>query len=181
MVEISCCKMSRGKDFYYNYCQTSNISCTKSQNLNVISLVLQLSLSNPLKPSVKAIMKLELELRRQAVLQLHLSDQQFYCLLNCALGWRFHSKKCIWKCRRWNGGHFVQGKMSWTIHMMSQGGHCKGKPWIILRAHKRRSIFRPGWKNSDNDNKKTDGVRDYFYPYLIPWVDSPLWCLFLQS
>ena len=24
----------------------------------------------------------------------------------------FHSWKCIWKCRLWNGGHFVQGEMS---------------------------------------------------------------------
>ena len=25
----------------------------------------------------------------------------------------FHSRKCIWKCRLWNGGYFVQGEMSW--------------------------------------------------------------------
>ena len=25
----------------------------------------------------------------------------------------FRSGKCIWKCRLWNGGHFVQGEMSW--------------------------------------------------------------------
>ena len=33
-------------------CQTSNIRCTKSQNLNVSCLVLQLFLPNPLKPGV---------------------------------------------------------------------------------------------------------------------------------
>ena len=36
-----------------NYRQISNISRTKSQHLNVSSLVLQLSLPNPLKPGVK--------------------------------------------------------------------------------------------------------------------------------
>ena len=36
-----------------NYHQTSNISHTKSPNFNVSRLVLQLSLSNPLKPGVK--------------------------------------------------------------------------------------------------------------------------------
>ena len=35
------------------YCQISNISHTKSQNLNVSCLFLQLSLHNPLKPSAK--------------------------------------------------------------------------------------------------------------------------------
>ena len=38
--------------------QISNISHTKSQNLNVSHLVLQLSLPNPLKPSVKWRMKM---------------------------------------------------------------------------------------------------------------------------
>ena len=40
------------------YCQTSNTRCTKSQNLNVSRLVLQLSLSNPLQPGVKSSMKM---------------------------------------------------------------------------------------------------------------------------
>ena len=73
------------------YRQTSNISCTKSQNLNVSHLVLQLSLANPLKPCVKSRMKMSLEQRRQAMLQQHLSDQQFYCLLRCALYQRLDS------------------------------------------------------------------------------------------
>ena len=34
------------------YCQTSNIRCTKSQNLTVSCLILQLSLPNLLKPDV---------------------------------------------------------------------------------------------------------------------------------
>ena len=52
------------------YRQTSNIRCIKSQNLNVSSLVLQLSLLNPLKPGVKSRKKMY----RQAMLQLPLSD-----------------------------------------------------------------------------------------------------------
>ena len=36
----------------------SNISCTKSQNLNDAHLVLQLTLPNPLKPDVKLRMKM---------------------------------------------------------------------------------------------------------------------------
>ena len=39
------------------YPQISNIRCTKSQNLNVSCLVLQLSLRNLLKPGVKSRMK----------------------------------------------------------------------------------------------------------------------------
>ena len=40
------------------YGQTSNIRCTKSQNLNVSCLVSQLSLLNPLKPGIKSRMKM---------------------------------------------------------------------------------------------------------------------------
>ena len=87
------------------YCQTSNISHTKSQHLNVSRLILQLSLPNPLQPGVKSRMKMESEQRRQAMLQLHLSDQQFYCLLRCSLYWRFEGMynlydnflMCLWK------------------------------------------------------------------------------------
>ena len=39
------------------YRKTSSIGRTKSQNLNVSNLVLQLSLLNPLKPGVKSRMK----------------------------------------------------------------------------------------------------------------------------
>ena len=61
------------------YRQTSNISHTKFQNLNVSRLVLQLSLPNLLKPGVKSRIKMQLEQRRQAMLQLNLGDQQFCC------------------------------------------------------------------------------------------------------
>ena len=71
--------------WFVNYCKISNISCTKSQNFSNFRLLLQLSLPNPLKPSVKLRMKMQLEQHRQAMLQLHLSDQQFYCILRCGL------------------------------------------------------------------------------------------------
>ena len=64
-----------------HYRKTSSICRTKSQNLAVSRVVLQLSLSNPSKPGVKSSMKMQLEQRRQAMLQLHLSDQQSYCTL----------------------------------------------------------------------------------------------------
>ena len=70
------------------YCQTSKISHTKSQNLNVSHFVLQLSWPNLLKPGFKSRMKMYLEQCQQvmsALLQLHVSEQQFYCPLRCVL------------------------------------------------------------------------------------------------
>ena len=54
--------------------QSSDIMHSKSQNLHASYLALQLSLPNPLK------WRIEMQL-----LQLYLSDQQFYCLLRCTL------------------------------------------------------------------------------------------------
>ena len=67
------------------YRKISNIRRTKSTNLNVSRPVVMLSLPSPMKPGVKSRMKMYLEQRRQAMLQLHLSDRQFYCLLRCVL------------------------------------------------------------------------------------------------
>ena len=67
------------------YRKISNIRHTKSQNLNDSHLVLKSSLPNPFKPCVKSRMKMSLEQRRQAMLQLHLSDRQFHCLLRCVI------------------------------------------------------------------------------------------------
>ena len=67
------------------YRKVSNIRRTKSQNLNASRLILSLSLPNPLKPGVKLRMKMWLEQLRQVMLQLHLSYQQFNCLLKCVL------------------------------------------------------------------------------------------------
>ena len=77
------------------YRQTSNISHTTPQNLNVFRLVLQLFLPNPLKPGVTLRMKMYVEQRRQAMLQLHLSDQQIYYLLLFKLR---HILQTLWYC-----------------------------------------------------------------------------------
>ena len=67
------------------YRKTSCISRTKLPNLTVSCLLLQWSLPNPLEPGVKLRMKMWLEQRRKAMLQLHPSYQQIYCLLRCDL------------------------------------------------------------------------------------------------
>ena len=68
-----------------HYRQISNIRGTKSHNLNVSRLVLQLSLPKSLKPGIEMRMWCGLEQHRQEMLQLHLSDHQVCCLLRCAL------------------------------------------------------------------------------------------------
>ena len=68
-----------------NYRHFPNIRRNKFQTLNVSCLVLQLSLPNPLKPGVKPGIKMQLEQRRQTMIQLHLNDQQFHCLLRICL------------------------------------------------------------------------------------------------
>ena len=77
-----------------NYCQVSNIRRTRSQHLKDSRTVLRLSLPNPLKPDIKSIPQIKLEQRLLALLQLHLSDRQFYCLLRCALYW--NHQQCCW-------------------------------------------------------------------------------------
>ena len=72
-----------------NYRKPYSIIRTKYQHLNASRLLLQLSLSKPLKPGVKSRMKMKLEQRRQAMLQLYLSNQQVHCLLICGLFERF--------------------------------------------------------------------------------------------
>ena len=64
---------------------TSNIRGTNSHSVNVSRLVLQLSLRSLLKSGVRSRMRMQLEQGQQAMLQLHLSDQQFSCLLRWAL------------------------------------------------------------------------------------------------
>ena len=51
-------KMAHGPEKRETYRQISNISCTKSQNLNVSCLVLHLSLPSLLKPCIKLRMKM---------------------------------------------------------------------------------------------------------------------------
>ena len=58
---IVCCAstdLTRHATNPQHYRKTSSISRTKSHNLNVSNLVLQLSLFNPLKPGVKSRMKM---------------------------------------------------------------------------------------------------------------------------
>ena len=59
------------------------LDAPKSPNLNVSRLVSSCPCLNLLKPCVKSRMKMQLEQRRQAMLQLHRNDQQFDCLLRC--------------------------------------------------------------------------------------------------
>ena len=73
----------------YVYRKISNISRPQSQNVNVSRLVLQLSLPNSLRPGVELKINMLLEQRRQAMLQLHLRDQQFDKLLRCVFYQRF--------------------------------------------------------------------------------------------
>ena len=74
--ELYLCEMEVfGYGEYYR--QVSNIRRIDYQNLNVSRLGLQLSWCNILKPGVKPRMKMQLEQCRQALLKLHLSDQQF--------------------------------------------------------------------------------------------------------
>ena len=47
------------------------------QQLNVSRPILQLSVTHPLKPGVKSIMKMQFEQRQQAILRANLSGQQF--------------------------------------------------------------------------------------------------------
>ena len=73
-----------------SFCQISHKRRTKSQNLNVSRLILQLVFAQfALKSGVESRMKMLLEQRREAMLQLHLSDEQFYCLIRCGLYQRF--------------------------------------------------------------------------------------------
>ena len=101
--------------FHLDYRKTSSISCTKFQNLNISCILMLLSSLNSLKPGVKLLMKMLLEQRRQAMLQLHLSYQQFYCLLRCNLCQRFYgislpvwlaaqccSFSCLVRMRSWS-------------------------------------------------------------------------------
>ena len=63
-----------------------DIHSLRNNNISIYKLYfLLLSLPNPLKPGVKLRTKMQVEQRRQAMPQLHLSDQQLYFLLSRAL------------------------------------------------------------------------------------------------
>ena len=79
----------RRRKLNFNYRQVSNISANLKFFLYPRAIVFLL---NPLKPGVKLRMKMQLEQRRQAMLQLHLSYQQFYCLLRYSLYYWFYGR-----------------------------------------------------------------------------------------
>ena len=64
-------------NLYYQSRQLTKRKCSLSP--------LAFVLPNPLKSGIKSRLKILLEQHRQALLQLHKSDQQFYCLLRCDL------------------------------------------------------------------------------------------------
>ena len=68
-----------------NYRKIYDIRRTDHQNLNSSRVGLQSFLRNTLKPNIKWRRKMQLEQRRQAMLQLQLSYQQFIYLLECDL------------------------------------------------------------------------------------------------
>ena len=67
------------------YRKISNISRTKSENLNVSRLGLKFVFARYIETTFKGRMKMQLEQHRQEMPQLHLSDRQFNCLLKCVL------------------------------------------------------------------------------------------------
>ena len=69
---------ARGTNIYI-YVYIYSVRGTKFPNLNVSRLVLQLFLSNPLKPGVKSSMKMQ-----QATLQLYVSDHHFIAYYGAA-------------------------------------------------------------------------------------------------
>ena len=107
----------------FNYIQISNISRTRSQNWNVSRLVLTLSMCNLWKPGVKSKMKMPLGQRRQAVLQLHLSDQQFYCPLRCDLYKSFDGIISIDNTRHISLR--LLSKLCWCMHIYSISVHLR--------------------------------------------------------
>ena len=55
----------------------------------------------------------------------------------------FHSRKCIWKCRLWNGGYFVWASM------------CSYSSWLVWSINHRKQLiawidFNPTWKYSSH-------------------------------
>ena len=131
------------------YHETSNISCTKYTNLNVSCLVLQLYLLNPLKPGVRSRMKIELEQRRQAMLQLHESDQQFHCILRRGLYWKFDGKLTVYRFvlvkYKLRTFAYVNPTVSWKNHIpfqMSSNDNFASKYWVFCGINLAWTIWR---------------------------------------
>ena len=90
----------------FAYRQISNVRCSKSQILNDSHLVLPLSLLNPLKPGVEVENEDVVGAVATGILQPHLSDEWFHCLLRCALYYRFDS--ILWHVLHYSGQSMVQ-------------------------------------------------------------------------
>ena len=75
--------------WYHTYHQTSNIRCTKSQNLNVSCLVLQLSLPKHWSKVLSRELRFCWSSADRRCSNYILSDQQFCGLLSCDLYQRF--------------------------------------------------------------------------------------------
>ena len=63
------------------------------------AMVVSLLMPNLMKPDVKSRMKMQLEQRKQALLQLHLSDHQYYCQLRCVSYIR-DLTVYLWRCQQ---------------------------------------------------------------------------------
>ena len=136
-----------------SYRKTSSISRTKSQNLNASHLVLQSSLPNQLKPNVKLKMKMYLEQRRQAMLQLHLSMNnilEFLRYIILQLGAILHSRKCIFLVNTFMVGHLnmtglffkIAGILHDSIWRMIIGIRRKYKSKYLNTLQMRHRLYR---------------------------------------
>ena len=94
----------------------------------------------------------------------------------------FHSRKCIWKCRLRNGGHFVQGKMSFNSLTDRKGERnavsCRHLCNAKMRA---KTIFIPLWSK-----KNVDSILQFYPEHLHMWcgqtngrrhLRAQNWCL----
>ena len=100
---------------------------------NVSRLVCQMALPNPVKPGGKSRMKMWLEQRRQVMLQLHLSDQQFYWMKRYGLWWYIEIWKRVCLASEWGRNVAIMGwEALWSL------------------VHNSGQTFRTKWGNMQN-------------------------------
>ena len=107
------------------YRKMSNISCTKSENLNVFRLGLHSSLLNILKPSVQWGMKMWLEQSQRAMLRLHLSG----ATIRVPTIVRFVLE--TWRYVR----YLDQYQFRWWLVTHSAPRHCLNECWVFGKTH----------------------------------------------
>ena len=151
------------------YRKISIVRRTKFQNSNDTCLVLYLSLPDPLKPGVQSRMKMWLEQRRQAMPQLHLSDQQVYYLLRCALYSRFGGTSLDLWTRLMH--HFIL--LCWfvcplialrVIWLMQEFSHDSPRHWMIWKSRSHGSI-------TNNMKVKVVNINAVFRAYYLETKD----------